>query len=107
MLMTYKLFAKNKDNLKLSQVFSNDINIIFGLDKCKTCTVMKGKLQERIHIRRRRKYGITGTRRPQMKEIKAKFIKRTKNILKTQLNGRNTATIINTLSYSFGVGSTQ
>ncbi|KAI5743538.1 hypothetical protein M8J77_019336 [Diaphorina citri] len=45
-----KLYAKNKDdleyNLQLTKTFSNDINMTFGLDKCKTCSIIKGKIQE-------------------------------------------------------------
>ncbi|KAL1461989.1 hypothetical protein WDU94_013846 [Cyamophila willieti] len=125
-----KLFASNKEdlnhNLQLRKTFSDDINMTFGLDKCKTCCIIKGKVQEEEgyaldegenieSLEEEENYKYLGLyqnplilQKDRKEEIKTKFKKRTEDILKTQLNGKNTATAINTfaipvLSYSFGV----
>lgn len=125
-----KLFASNKEdlnhNLQLTKTFSDDINMTFGHDKCKTCCIIKGKVQEDEgyeleedenieSLEKEENYKYLGLyqnplilQKDRKEEIKTKFKRRTEDILKTQLNGKNTATAINTfaipvLSYSFGV----
>jgi hypothetical protein len=43
-----KLFASNNQQLwsilQITETFSSDIKINFGIDKCKTCNIKKGKL---------------------------------------------------------------
>ncbi|KAL1454659.1 hypothetical protein WDU94_010873, partial [Cyamophila willieti] len=120
-----KLFASNKEdlnhNLQLTKTFSDDINMTFGLDKCKTCCIIKGKVQEEEgyaldegenieSLEEEENYKYLGLyqnplilQKDRKEEIKTKFKRRTEDILKTQLNGKNTATAIPVLSYSFGV----
>jgi hypothetical protein len=43
-----KLFASNNQQLsspfQITEIFSADIEMNFGIDKCKTCSIEKGKL---------------------------------------------------------------
>lgn len=124
-----KLYATHEKELDalltIVDTFSNDIKMSFGLDKCRTLKVVRGKLQDATpanvngqEIESMRegevyKYlGIKQARRiehPAIKrELSSEFDRRLKLLLKTSLNSRNLFKAINTfavplLTYSFGV----
>lgn len=109
----------------LTQTFSNDIKMEFGLDKCKTLSINQGKhtidgfdLQngdkiEAMEENETYKYlGVQQGRRIEHKMIKNDlrnaYNQRIKNVLKSKLNAGNITKAINTyavpiLTYSFGV----
>ncbi|XP_028163341.1 uncharacterized protein LOC114354934, partial [Ostrinia furnacalis] len=46
-----KLYSKNTHSLhQITQTFSNDIGMEFGIDKCKTVTIIRGKIEEKEYI---------------------------------------------------------
>ena len=125
-----KLYANNDqrlhDLIDIVSMFSNDIKMKFGLDKCNTLTIKKGKLVKSnditlkneetikgLDIRELYKYlGMLQSNEINKKEMKTKFQKeyftRTRKILKTSLNSVNTIQAINTfavpaISYGFQV----
>jgi hypothetical protein len=111
--------------LKIVEEFSNDIGMHFGLDKCRTLNIIKGKLQPgnyRMHGDQRieamsgeetykylgMKQALRIDQRTMKAEITKEFVGRTRQILKTKLNGKNLFQAINTyacssLRYSFGL----
>lgn len=111
--------------LKTVEIFSRDINMKFGLEKCKTQTITRGKhsvnnfqledgkIIESMSERETYKYlGTLQSIRTQHKhvkqEIESTYMNRLVSILKSKLNGRNTIKAINTyavpvLTYTFGV----
>lgn len=124
-----KLYASAKTKLQiltqLTETFSKDIGMEFGLDKCKTQCIDRGKqscaefeLQngEKIEAMAEKetyKYlGVQQGRRIEHKKIKSDlknaYNQRIRNVLKTKLNAKNITKAINTfavpiLTYSFGV----
>ena len=125
-----KLYGKNdyelEGLLKIVKGFSDDINMEFGLSKCAKATFKKGKMVKSSNINLNEstaikdleqeetyKYlGISeadGIQHASMKEkIKKELIRRTRSILKTELNSKNRVTAINTLAipvvtYSFNI----
>lgn len=125
-LKIYAACKKHLDsNLKLIHQWSTDIGMSFGMKKCQTVSVEKGKLKEGEPIElepgkyieamtdKPYKYlGILQTHKIEHKEIKAilnkEFEKRLHNLLKSKLNSRNLTTAINSyaisaLQYSFGI----
>lgn len=124
-----KLYAGTQDQLdsmlRIVDTFSKDIKMSFGLDKCKTLKVVRGKIQETTpanvsgqEIQAMQdgevyKYlGMKQARRIEHTTIKqellAEFTKRLCMLLKTGLNRRNMTKAINTiavpvLTYSFGI----
>lgn len=125
-----KLIAKSdkelKTQLKIVQQFSDDIQMQFGLDKCAKATFLDGRLQssENIEINDTTtiraleqhdvyKYlGINehdGIQHKNMKkQLTKEYYRRTREILKSQLNAKNTSTAITSLAvpiiqYSFGI----
>lgn len=125
----FKLYAANPEQLKFLlttvEEFSKDIQMEFGLDKCKTLSIVQGRLSdtsyeledgramEVMHTVDTYKYlGAQQSRRiehSQMKnELRTEFSRRVRKILKTGLNAKNYIKAINTyavpvLSYSFGI----
>ena len=124
-----KLYSPNKQEMikqmEIVKQFSEDIKMDFGLEKCATLTIKKGKRtdsesliigdleikeieQESVY-----KYlGIEETETIEHKKMKEKitteYIRRVKMILKSQLNSKNKIQAINslaipTISYSFGI----
>lgn len=112
--------------LEITEKFSNDIKMKFGVDKCKIQSIVRGKLTQDIHYNTSQheiitalgpeetyKYlGMLQQRSIQHKEVKlklkAEFSRRIKLILKTSLNARNTTMAINAfatsvITYSMGV----
>ncbi|XP_060804959.1 uncharacterized protein LOC132902746 [Amyelois transitella] len=124
-----KLIANSKDQLfrlaDITQQFSQDIQMQFGVDKCKVLSIERGKVQNNSYIlqsgepiepmeeQSTYKYlGFQQSRRINQKETKEELSKKFKHrlniILKTHLNSKNTVKAINTfaipiLTYSFGI----
>lgn len=124
-----KMFGTSKEEIyKLAEVteeFSKDICMNFGVDKCKIFSVNRGKVQDSNYIlengeiieslgeENSYKYlGFQQSKQIYHSQTKAdltrKFQRRLDLILKTHLNSRNTIKAINTyaiplLTYSFGV----
>ncbi|CAB3245221.1 unnamed protein product [Arctia plantaginis] len=124
-----KIYATNNTELNkltdITQSFSTDIHMQFGVDKCKTHSINRGKTEynfytlgtgeqiEPMDEHTTYKYlGFRQSRQIQQKQTKLeltqKFKARISQILRTQLNSRNTIKAINTyaipvLIYSFGI----
>ncbi|CAG4934599.1 unnamed protein product [Colias eurytheme] len=124
-----KLFAADKRTLfklaDITQTFSQDIRMQFGVDKCKILSISKGKIREDNYtlengeiiepMTEHNSYKYLGFK--QLKQIahketildlKKRFTHRLRLILKTHLNSKNTIKAINTfaipiLTYSFGI----
>lgn len=115
---------KLKQLIKLVEVFTTDVKMEFGLDKCRTLSFKKGSIElnevemeqgEAIEAMDRGdtyKYlGMLQSKRTEhtiiKKQLTNEFTNRIKSILKTRLNIRNIVKSINTyaipvLTYSFG-----
>ena len=125
-----KLYAATNNQLKellrLTETFSRDIKMVFGIEKCKTFSIAKGKLEMRNFttqddddtmesMNKDEIYRYLGQvqskqiKHAQMKQkLGEEYLHRTKSILKTKLNGKNTIKSINTyatpvLTFIFGV----
>lgn len=124
-----KLYGSNLTEIHaladITQKFSNDIHMEFGIDKCKIQSVHRGNVENNTYTLDNGeeivavddeigyKYlGYYQTQQIHQKDTKAtitqKFRDRINYILKTQLNARNTIKAINTyaipiLTYSFGI----
>jgi hypothetical protein len=122
-----KIYASNETQLKhminVTHKFSEDIGMRFGLDKCRTLHINRGKITniddtlfpgiEAMTMEERYKYrGIkqatTMDRGEVKEEITKQFQKRIDATLKTELNDKNTTKAINTfgipvLTYTFGI----
>ena len=125
-----KLYAKDDNELegllRIVKGFSDDIGMEFGLSKCAKATFKRGKLEKSGHIRldeetiikdleqeKVYKYlGVddsSGIQHATMKQkLKKELVRRTRLILKTELNSKNRITAINTLAipvitYSFNI----
>ena len=125
-----KLYANNisqlRNLLETVSMFSNDIKMSFGLDKCNILNITKGTptLSENItlaseetiralDLREQYKYlGMLQSNEINKKRMKEKYreeyFNRVKKVLKTSLNSRNTIQAINTyavssISYGFQV----
>ena len=115
-----KLSAKDDNKLegllRIVKRFSDDIGMEFGLSKCAKATFMRGKLENSDHVRldeetmikdlkqeKVYKYlGVdesSGIQHATMKQkLEKKLIRRTRLVLKTELNSNNRITAINTLA---------
>ena len=122
-----KMYSSTKQSLEqlieIVSMFSDDINMKFGLDKCKTIRINKGKItksenRETLEIKEMDenelyKYlGMVQNNRIDVKTVKTSLMKEFKarihKIAKTNLNGKNLIKAVNTyavpiLSYSFGI----
>jgi len=125
-----KLIAKSEEELQKQiqriKIFSDDINMEFGLEKCTKFTFKRGKLThfqnlvidtnreiQELEQEKTYKYlGIEesdGIQHQQMKErLKQEYSRRLRMILIYELNGRNKITAIGELAvsvlrYSFGI----
>jgi hypothetical protein len=124
-----KLYAATNNQLQellwLTQTFSRDIKMVFGIEKCKTLCIAKGKLEMRNFIteddytmeavNEDDTYGyLDYMQAKQIKHARMKqklgkeYLNRTKSILKTKLNEKNMIKAINTyvtpaLTFSFGI----
>jgi hypothetical protein len=124
-----KLYASKKNHilslLTITENFSNDIGMSFGIDKCKTQSIYRGHYENLEYITKEGeiiknlnkgefyKYlGINQSNHIQHSIIKEnlekQFYLRIKSILKSKLNGNNLIKAVNTyavplLTYSFGV----
>lgn len=125
-----KLIAKSEEELaeqlEKVQEFSKDIHMQFGLDKCAKAAFIKGRLKTKENIELDEstsikaleqhevyKYlGIDENDGIQHKEMKTKlekeYYRRTRGILKSELNAKNkisaiTALAVPVLQYSFGI----
>ena len=123
------MYAATKEGLQyllgIVKSFSDDIRMKFGLDKCETVSLRRGKLKDvnyQLDDGRQVKtmlagdtykyLGIKQARRiehSQMKrELEEEYTKRIRKILASGLNGKNTVKAINTfavpvLGNSFGI----
>jgi hypothetical protein len=111
--------------LQLTQTFSRDIRMTFGIEKCKILSIVKRKLELR-NFTTEEEDTMTATKEGdiykylghmQTKQIKhaqmkqqlgSEYLQPTKSTLKTKLNGKNTIKAINTyaipvLTFSFGI----
>lgn len=122
-----KLYASTKTHLNhlltITKFFSDDIKMSFGIDKCKTITITRGKIspsaepelfeigemsQDDVY-----KYlGVMQSRRLEQRKVKQKLTNevfgRIHKLAKSHLNGKNLFKAINTyaipvLTYSFGI----
>ena len=125
-----KLYPKDYNNLegllRIVKGFSDNIGMEFGLSKGARATIKRGKLEKSDHVRldeetmikdleqeKVYKYlGIdesSGIQHATMRQkLKKKLVKRTRLILKTELNSKNRITAINMLAipviiYSFNI----
>ncbi|XP_045503596.1 uncharacterized protein LOC123700429 [Colias croceus] len=124
-----KLFAGTSDDIHtlatITQNFSNDICMEFGINKCKIQSINKGVVEQAPYelpsheiidtvdpVEGYKYLGYTQSQEIHHKEIKKllqqSFKNRLHKILHTQLNARNTIKAINTfaipiLTYSFGI----
>ena len=125
-----KLYAESNQKLtellKIVYDFSEDIKMQFGLDKCSTCHIKKGKKvkKENIELNPRiviceigddQAYKYLGIEenvviehRKMREKIKKEYLKRLKKICGTQLTNKNKITAVNqlalpVLNYSFGI----
>lgn len=126
-----KLYAKTKahlqDLLKCTEKFSDDIQMKFGLDKCKTSAMVKGKWVQHEgyemndgeeHIKgmeSKDTYKYLGYQQARgieqttgKKELIAKYLKRVDLIFRSKLNAKNKSRAINTyatsvMTYGFGI----
>lgn len=124
-----KLYGTNSKQitqlLQLTDVFSKDICMSFGLDKCKTLSIHRGKLESKefetqeggiitpMEEGESYKYlGILQAYKLKHKDVKCMltdtYTKRVTQILKSGLNGKNMFKAINTyaiptLTYTFGI----
>jgi hypothetical protein len=124
-----KLYASKKNHilslLTITENFSNDIGMSFGIDKCKTQSICRGHYENLEYITKEGeiiknlnkgefyKYlGVNQSNHIQHSIIKEnlekQFYLRIKSILKSKLNGNNLIKAVNTyavplLTYSFGV----
>ena len=125
-----KLYANNDqklhDLIEIVSTFSRDIQMNFGLDKCNVMTIKRGKLVQghdfilandetikALDIREQYKYlGMMQSDEIKKKDMRKKFrdeyFSRTKKILNTSLNGKNTVQAINSfavpsISYGFNI----
>ncbi|KAI5725072.1 hypothetical protein M8J77_010587 [Diaphorina citri] len=124
-----KIYARNNDELQslleTTAIFSSDINMQFGIEKCATLEVKRGNIlhQENIEL------SLTPFKFPSLEsfykylgmsqdlvlnkseakeKVKNAYASRMKKILTTELNGQNKIKAINSwcvpiLSYSFGI----
>jgi len=111
-----KLHAATNNQLQellwLTQTFSRDIKMVFGIEKCKTLSIAKGKLEMRnfttedndiTEAMKDDIYRYLGhmqskqIKHAQMKQkLDKEYLNCTKSILKTKLNGKSTIKAINT-----------
>ena len=124
-----KLYASNDNQLEtlinITKIFSDDICMSFGLDKCNKITIKKGKLtntgdieinEESIkELNNSESYvylGITERdkifKKDMKIELKNEYFKRLRKILNTELNSSNLISAINTyaipaISYGFQI----
>lgn len=121
-----KLYSESNNNLKYLlktvQIFSDDIRMDFGMDKCAEIHIRKGKIAELpneevlfhqltpdesyhyLGIQQNKRIDHTRLK----KEFKIKYKSRLTKLLNTKLNAKNLITAINTyavpiLTYSFGI----
>ena len=126
-----KLFSSQKENLhsmlNIVGEFSSDIQMKFGLDKCKISSIVKGvwsahegyepagqegKIEGMLENDQYKYLGYLQARGIQHKDAKQQvsddYKRRLRSILKSELSARNTALAINTyatslLTYTFGI----
>ena len=125
-----KLYTKDDNELegllRIVKGFSDDIGMEFGLSKCAKTTFKRGKLEKSDHVRLEEETMIkdleqekvykylsvdesSGIQHARMKQkLKKELVRRTRLILKTELNSKNRITAINTLAisvitYSFNI----
>lgn len=123
-----KIYAKTPKELealiRLTHIFSSDIKMSFGLDKCKTFSIKRGVLQEGENIVIDANEIITSSTEPYkylgvlekdniehttMKiNISATYNNRVSLLAKSKLNGKNLVNAINmwavpSVTYSFGI----
>ena len=124
-----KLYAPNDKLLKnlidIVKLFSDDIRMNFGIDKCNKLTIIRGKVKqsdstqlnngdEIKSLNNQQYYKYLGFKEqdkmsPNTKAaLKAEYFTRIKKVLKTELNSKNTISAINAyavpaLSYGFQI----
>ena len=118
-----KLFAKNEKELETLiqtvRIYSQDIGMEFGIDKCTMLVMISGKqhLTKRIELSNQEKIRMLGEketykylvilqadtiRQVEMKEkIRKEYLRRTRKLLKTKLYSRNLIKGINTWAVPF------
>lgn len=126
-----KLYSKTEKEMKKlieqTTIFSNDINMQFGLDKCKTVHIVKGKIMPGDYVINETQnqvitamepnemykylgyHQLTGLDHKTLKEnLITEYKRRITSICKTRLNSKNLIKAINSygipiLTYSFGI----
>lgn len=125
-----KLYGKTEAELQsllnTVRIFSNDISMEFGLDKCATLTIHRGEVQQTQGIDLPNKQTIKGLSLEESykylgilqaddikheqvkKKTSAEYLKRVRKVLKSKLNGGNTIQAINSwavpvIRYTAGV----
>ena len=122
-----KLYAKDDNELewllKIVKGFRDNIGIEFELSKCAKATFKRGRLEKSDHVRLDEETMIKNLKKEKVykyldaggiqhatmkQKLKKELIRRTRLILKTELNSKNRITAINTLAipvitYSFNI----
>ena len=123
-----KLYAANDQQLtsliKVVKIFSDDIGMEFGIDKCNKMTIIRGKVkpsngikvndEEIKALNNEQYYKYLGFNERQSidkttkEKLQQEYFTRIKKILKTELNSKNTINAINaytvpSLSYGFQI----
>lgn len=124
-----KLYANSPSQLNklisIVEMFSKDINMQFGIDKCKTINIRKGRLELEKYVTEGQEvmqplgeleyYKYLGIKQSRVinhteekKTLTKEFTSRIQRICRTDLYGKNVVKAINTfavpvLTYSFGI----
>ena len=125
-----KLYAKDdyklKGLLRIVKGFSDDIGMEVGLSKCAKATFKRGKLEKSDHVRLDEETTIKGLKQDKVykylgvdessgiqhatmkQKLKKELVRRTRLILKSELNSKNRITAISMLAipvitYSFNI----
>lgn len=125
-----KIYASTKlglhHQLKITEKFSEDIQMRFGVNKCKIQSISRGQLNQDLVYETTHQETITALNTDELykylgmnqrktiehtlikQQLRNEFNKRVKRVLKTSLNAKNATTAINTyaiavITYSMGV----
>jgi len=125
-----KLLGRNendlKNEIKIVQTISKDINMNFGLEKCTRICLKRGRVQSKMHIGntfendikeldRRKAYKFLGIEenvdiqnKNEKEKLKKEYLRRLRLVLGTELSAKNKIQAIGSLAvpvlrYSFGI----
>jgi len=125
-----KLLGRNendlKNEIKIVQTISKDININFGLEKCARICLKRGRVQSKMHIGNtfendikeldpRKAYKYLGIEenfdiqhKSENEKLKKEYLRRLRLVLGTELSAKNEiqaigSVAVSVLRYSFGI----